>query len=147
MSSKTKELIRYFLVCIATTLTSYGVRIVVSHLIWLGQTLSFWQGTLTGFVGWFIAVQVSWAGCRWYVYHSKGPVLKELGLYMSGRLGTAFLESFLLGFFTGICQMGVLLASVCTSVPVTIINYIMSTRIMSGRKKTHAAERRDEALK
>lgn len=120
-----KEIIRYFIVGILTTIVSISSYFICIYLF-------FAQGGLIGVqvanaLSWFFSVTFAYFTNRKYVFRSRSPnISKEIILFFGSRISTLFVESIALGIFISVFLLNSLLSKIISQIIVFISNYLLS---------------------
>ena len=171
---KYREIIMYLIFGVGTTVVAFLSYFVFEIVI---PDITFWVITIdhtntANVLSWICAVLFAFITNKIWVFQSKSwspsVALKELGLYLSSRIATGFIEWFGLplilkigencalsgadGYFAKIFIFlsqplfgsDGLIAKIAVSVIVVILNYVFSKLLIFKRKKTIADKTSDE---
>lgn len=171
---KYREIIMYLIFGVGTTVISFLSYYIFSMII---PTISFWvitikHTTTSNVLSWICAVLFAFVTNKIWVFESKSwkpsVALKELGLYLSSRIATGFIEWFGLplilkigqtcaqngadGFFGKIFiwlsqplfGSDGLIAKIAVSIIVVILNYVFSKLLIFKEKKNVDGKTPDE---
>lgn len=127
-----REAVTYLLTGIAGTLVCWSVKQAVARVLWHGMACTFVRGLLLGFIGWAVAVPVSYALSRFWVFRSKRPFVPEMLRFVRDRLLTMLFETLATGVLAGAFGLPVFFVSVLTTAIVMTANYFLARCLMGG---------------
>ena len=125
MKKNYREIIRYLIVGVLTTVVSLGVY-YVCVLTFLNPQSAL-QLQAANVLSWIAAVTFAYITSRIYVFQSKRKDwLQEAAAFYSSRLLTLFMDMAIMFVMVTLCGMNDKLAKLVVQVVVTIANYIFS---------------------
>lgn len=118
-----KELILYVIFGILTTLVNIIVYFVFTRL-----GINY---LISNILAWFLSVLFAYVTNRRWVFESKSSdILKECGLFFSGRIFSGVVDTGLMYLFIDILSIGDVISKIVIQVIVVILNYIISKWIV-----------------
>ena len=114
-----KELFWYVVFGILTTVVNIVVYFIFSRL---GVNY-----LISNILAWFLSVLFAYVTNRRWVFESKSSnVLKECGLFFSGRIFSGIIDTGLMYLFIDILSIGDLVSKIVIQVIVVVLNYVIS---------------------
>ncbi len=134
-----REIANYLIVGGLTTLISLIVKYALLFTI-LDATNGV-QLQIAVIISWIISVAFAYWANRKYVFESKSKdYLKEIGLFVSSRIGTLLLDMFIMWFFVTLLkldtQVWVIIWTIVSQILVIVLNYILSKFIVFKKKSS-----------
>ncbi|MBQ9032561.1 MAG: GtrA family protein [Parasporobacterium sp.] len=131
---KYKEYILYIIFGGLTTVVNYVVYLALTRPLGLKSVL------IANAISWIAAVAFAYLTNRIWVFESKsagvGPVLKEAGKFVAGRLITLGIESLIIWIFVDLIGCNDIVIKLIASIVTIILNYIFSKfLIFTGSRK------------
>jgi len=125
MKEQYKEIIRYLIVGVLTTVVSLGVY-YVCVLTFLNPQSAL-QLQAANVLSWVAAVTFAYITSRIYVFQSKRKDwLQEAATFYSSRMLTLFMDMAIMFVMVTLCGLNDKLAKLVVQVIVTVANYIFS---------------------
>ena len=114
-----KELFWYVVFGILTTVVNIVVYFIFSRL---GVNY-----LISNILAWFLSVLFAYVTNRRWVFESKSSnVLKECGLFFSGRIFSGIIDTGLMYLFIDILSIGDVVSKIVIQVIVVVLNYVIS---------------------
>ena len=126
---KYKELIRYLIVGILTTVVSLGTYFLCVRTFLNPEAAIELQ--IANIISWIAAVTFAYVANRVYVFESKNSnILKEVFLFFMARVGSLLLDMGIM--FIGVTLMGVddTIVKLVVQAVVIVVNYVLSKLIV-----------------
>lgn len=118
-----KEIFWYVVFGVLTTIVNIVVYYVFSRL---GVNY-----LISNVLAWFFSVLFAYVTNRKWVFESKSTnILKECGLFFSGRIFSGVVDTGLMWLFIDILAIGDLISKIVIQVIVVILNYVISKWIV-----------------
>lgn len=114
-----KELFWYVVFGILTTVVNIVVYFIFSRL-----GINY---LISNILAWFLSVLFAYVTNRRWVFESKSSnVLKECGLFFSGRIFSGAIDTGLMYLFIDILSIGDVVSKIVIQVIVVVLNYVIS---------------------
>ena len=114
-----KELFWYVVFGILTTVVNIVVYFIFSRL---GVNY-----LISNILAWFLSVLFAYVTNRRWVFESNSSnVLKECGLFFSGRIFSGIIDTGLMYLFIDILSIGDVVSKIVIQVIVVVLNYVIS---------------------
>ena len=118
-----KELFWYVVFGVLTTVVNIVVYFVFTRL---GVNY-----LVSNAIAWFLSVLFAYVTNRKWVFESKSSdILKECGLFFSGRIFSGVVDMGLMWLFIDILSIGDVISKIVVQVIVVILNYVVSKWIV-----------------
>ena len=118
-----KELFLYVVFGTLTTLVNLVVYFVLEHL---GVNY-----IISNIIAWFLSVLFAYVTNRIWVFESKSPnILKEMVLFVGGRIFSGALDTALLYVFIDLLLINNTISKIAVEIIITILNYVLSKLIV-----------------
>ena len=129
-----KEIIRYLIVGVLTTVVSLGVYYGLVLTVLDPENPLLLQ--LANILSWIAAVTFAYFASRAYVFasHSKNIREEAIRFYMA-RVGTLVIDMLIMFVTVTLLHMNDKIAKLIVQVVVTILNYILSKFLVFGKSK------------
>ena len=122
---KYKELIRYLIVGILTTVVSLGTYFLCVRTFLNPEAAIELQ--IANVISWVAAVTFAYVANRIYVFESKNQnILSEIALFFMARVGSLLMDMGIMFVLVTIMGVNDKIAKLAVQVVVTVANYILS---------------------
>ncbi len=129
LMKKYKELIRYLIVGVLTTIVSLGTYYICVETF-LDPSVAV-QLQLANIISWIAAVTFAYVTNRLYVFESKNSnIAKEMFLFFVARIGSLVLDMGIMFAMVTVMGLNDKAAKLVVQVVVTVANYILSKLIV-----------------
>ncbi|MBX7076066.1 MAG: GtrA family protein [Methanobacteriaceae archaeon] len=123
-SIKKNEIILYLIFGILTTIVNIISYLFITDILNIHYLIS-------NIIAWFLSVLFAYITNRIWVFKSKNEnILKEFGLFISGRIFSGVLDTTLMYLFIGIFFWNDLISKIIINIIVVIVNYVISKLIV-----------------
>lgn len=130
-----REQVLYLVVGVWNTVFGYGIWAVMQYL--LGDSLHYLVIVL---LAWPIAVLNAYLGYRYLVFHSRGPMLRELPRFSLVYLATLVVNLALLPFALAVLPFNIYVIQALFTVVVVIGSYLGHKYYSFGRRRGRDAD-------
>ena len=121
---KKNEIILYLIFGILTTIVNIISYLFITDILNIHYLIS-------NIIAWFLSVLFAYITNRIWVFKSKNEnILKEFGLFISGRIFSGVLDTTLMYLFIGIFFWNDLISKIIINIIVVIVNYVISKLIV-----------------
>lgn len=121
---KKNEIILYLIFGILTTIVNILSYLFITDILNIHYLIS-------NIIAWFLSVLFAYITNRIWVFKSKNDnLIKEFGLFLSGRIFSGVLDTTLMFLFIGIFLWNDLISKIIINIIVVIVNYIISKVIV-----------------
>lgn len=135
---KHREIIMYIICGAATTLVSLATYYICAAFIFdVNQAL---QLQAANVISWILSVLFAFVTNKTLVFRSKAPFFKEIVMFYVARIGTLFVDMFLMYLAVTVLSQDDLLAKCVVQFVVIVLNYVF------GKKLVFAKERSNEKV-
>lgn len=118
------ELIFYVFFGILTTVVNIAVYFIFAEVFGVNYLVS-------NVIAWFLSVLFAYVTNRRWVFESKSSdILKECGLFFSGRIFSGVVDTGLMWLFIDVLAIGDMLSKIVIQVIVVVLNYVISKWIV-----------------
>lgn len=125
IKEKYKEIIRYLIVGVLTTVVSLGVYYMCVSIFLTPKSAV--QLQLANIFSWVAAVTFAYIMSRFFVFQSKRKNwIREALSFYSSRVLTLFMDMSIMFVMVTLCGLNDKLAKLVVQVVVTVVNYIFS---------------------
>ena len=125
IKEKYKEIIRYLIVGVLTTVVSLGVYYMCVSTFLTPKSAV--QLQLANIFSWVAAVTFAYIMSRFFVFKSKRKnLIREALSFYSSRVLTLFMDMSIMFVMVTLCGLNDKLAKLVVQVVVTVVNYIFS---------------------
>ena len=122
---KCKEIIRYLIVGVLTTVLSLGVYFILTNTFLNPHKKLELQ--LANIISWFISVLFAYFANRKYVFESKEKhIFKESLAFFSSRLATLILDMLIMFLGVSILSFNDKLVKLFSQIVIIVLNYVLS---------------------
>ena len=123
--NKYRELIRYLIVGVLTTVVSLGTYYICVETFLNPEAAIELQ--IANVISWVAAVTFAYVANRIYVFESKNQnILSEIALFFTARVGSLLLDMGIMFVLVTIMGVNDKIAKLAVQVIVTVANYILS---------------------
>lgn len=123
--NKYKELIRYLIVGVLTTVVSLGTY-YICVIFFLDPKVAV-ELQAANVISWVAAVSFAYVTNRCYVFESKNDnIFREISLFFTARLGSLFLDMGIMFVNVTLLGMNDKIAKLLVQAVVTVANYVLS---------------------
>ena len=123
-SIKKNEIILYLIFGILTTIVNIISYLFITDILNIHYLIS-------NIIAWFLSVLFAYITNRIWVFKSKNEnILKEFGLFISGRIFSGVLDTTLMYLFIGIFFWNDLISKIIINIIVVIVKYVISNLIV-----------------
>lgn len=123
--NKYRELIRYLIVGVLTTVVSLGTYYICVETFLNPEAAIELQ--IANVISWVAAVTFAYVANRIYVFESKNQnILSEIALFFTARVGSLLLDMGIMFVLVTIMGVDDKIAKLAVQVVVTVANYILS---------------------
>ncbi len=123
--NKYRELIRYLIVGVLTTVVSLGTYYICVETFLNPEAAIELQ--IANVISWVAAVTFAYVANRIYVFESKNQnILSEIALFFTARVGSLLLDMGIMFVLVTIMGVNDKIAKLAVQVVVTVANYILS---------------------
>jgi len=137
---KQQEIIVYLVVGVLTTIVAWGSKFLFNFFVYGNadkhDSLQTW---VLAIVNWTVGVIFAYFVSRAYVFKSHGPMLPEAGKFALSRLITFFIDLLAMWILDTNLGINFYIATLISSVIVTVLNYIFSKLLVFSKKKKKEA--------
>ena len=122
----------YFMeVFIILQLILYGICGALTTIInilvyWIATRILSWPVVASTVIAWVIAFLFAYWANRTFVFHSKGPIMKEFIEFFVCRIATGVLDVIIMYLFVDVLGFYDVLIKTASNILVIILNYIAS---------------------
>lgn len=130
---KCKEIIRYLIVGVLTTVLSLGVYFILTNTFFNPHKKLELQ--LANIISWFISVLFAYITNRKYVFESKEKhIFKESLAFFSSRLATLILDMLIMFLGVSILSFNDKLVKLFSQIVIIVLNYVLSKLFVFQKK-------------
>ena len=130
---KCKEIIRYLIVGVLTTVLSLGVYFILTNTFLNPHKKLELQ--LANIISWFISVLFAYFANRKYVFESKEKhIFKESLAFFSSRLATLILDMLIMFLGVSILSFNDKLVKLFSQIVIIVLNYVLSKLFVFQKK-------------
>ena len=130
---KCKEIIRYLIVGVLTTVLSLGVYFILTNTFLNPHKKLELQ--LANIISWFISVLFAYFTNRKYVFESKEKhIFKESLAFFSSRLATLILDMLIMFLGVSILSFNDKLVKLFSQIVIIVLNYVLSKLFVFQKK-------------
>ena len=130
---KCKEIIRYLIVGVLTTVLSLGVYFILTNTFLNPHKKLELQ--LANIISWFISVLFAYITNRKYVFESKEKhIFKESLAFFSSRLATLILDMLIMFLGVSILSFNDKLVKLFSQIVIIVLNYVLSKLFVFQKK-------------
>ena len=123
--NKYRELIRYLIVGVLTTVVSLGTYYICVEFFLNPKVAVELQAA--NVISWIAAVTFAYVTNRCYVFESRNDnILKEISLFFTARIGSLLLDMGIMFVAVTLIGMNDKIAKLIVQVVVTVANYVLS---------------------
>ena len=138
---KHKELIKYLIFGILTTIVNFVIYIIFAKMLLVDEFIS-------NVIAWAISVVFAYITNKIYVFESKTKkikeIIKEIISFVGCRLFSGVVDTGSFFIFVTILKMNDILAKIIIAILVVILNYIFSKLIIFKNKKDNSIKEKED---